>query len=135
MSGGLTAPDIERLVRGLDASGSIAAIEVEGPGLRLRIALDPSPEAPAQPEPAPVAGTAATIARSPAVGRLRLRHPAGEAPFCPPGATVEAGAILAFVEAGGLLQPVVAPRAGRLGPALEADGAAVDYGRPLFAIG
>lgn len=128
---GIPLDAIKRLVRRCEAA-SLAMIEIEAGGAKLRLVMDNGARAGAA---VPASGLAASpdAVRSPSVGRLRLAHPHGGFPVPAPGDAVAAGDVVAFVEAGGLLTPVLAPRSGRLGMPLEADGAAVDYDRPLFA--
>ena len=87
--------------------------------------------APSATSPEPVASTGAIEAR--AIGRLRLRHPdAAPQAEDPYPMTVVRGDIVAFLEAGALLRPVVADADGLIGPPLERDGNLVGYGTPLF---
>ena len=76
------------------------------------------------------AGDPATII-SPGVGVFRLAHPFG-AQLPSSGGSVATGAVVAFVQAGPLLLPVIAARDGVLGQALVSEGTKVDYGMPLF---
>lgn len=71
--------------------------------------------------------------RSPGVGILRHRHPVtGRSPAAG-GAGVEAGQIVAYLEAREVLKGVAAPQAGVLGAPIAADGAVVGFGDALFA--
>ncbi|HEV7254397.1 MAG TPA: hypothetical protein VGN97_15035 [Mesorhizobium sp.] len=143
---------IERIEALVDAARGrgLALLELEEEGVRLRIRFERAGEAepaiplahPASPSPGtpPLAAGARPAAvvpelvRSLGVGRFLREHPLGASPLPEPGASVEKGALLGFVLSAGVLLPVHAPRAGRLGPALVTDGAAVAFGAPLFAL-
>jgi acetyl-CoA carboxylase biotin carboxyl carrier protein len=49
-----------------------------------------------------------------------------------PGPAVREGDLVACLECGPLLLPVIASRSGRLGPALQREGALVGFGTPLY---
>ena len=70
---------------------------------------------------------------STAVGVFRASRP-GLAPKAQEGGSVASGDWLGLVETGGASVDVSAPSAGRLVKVLAQDGAAVEYGQPLFLI-
>lgn len=88
----------------------------------------------------PVAVVSAPVAatlRAPCAGVFRIGHPAN--PAAPAGErAVVAGEVVGFLQIGPCLRPVLstarAGTAGRIGPALVADGALVGYGTPLFPV-
>lgn len=141
---GLTVERIAALAEAAQGRG-LALLEFEEGGACLRIrfgrAGEAEPVVPLAPPastppgaPHPAAGASGAV-RSPGVGSFLRKHPLGGAAPLEPGALVEKGALLGFVSSAGALLPVRAPRAGRLGPALVADGAATAFGAALFALG
>ena len=154
-------PIDSRLVRKLAdilTETGLSEIEVEHGGLKIRVAKTltavhhvaaPSPmmAAPAA-APAPAAAaTAATAAdagparakgdevKSPMVGTVYLQPAPGSAPFVEVGDTVEAGQTLFVVEAMKTMNPIPAPRAGKVVQILVEDAQPVEFGEPLAIIG
>ena len=132
----MTFEEIERLVRRLEGS-DITALTVTddtssltlrlAPGLAERAAGTPTVDA------SPPTPPATPTLRAKAIGLLRLRHPeAANAPVFP--RAVMEGDIVAFLQAGPLLLPVVAEADGSIGEPLVADGGLVGYGTPLFPL-
>jgi acetyl-CoA carboxylase biotin carboxyl carrier protein len=72
---------------------------------------------------------------APTVGVFYRAPEPGAQPFVAVGDAVAPGQQLAIVEAMKLMIPVEADRAGRVAEVLCADGEAVEFGQPLFAIG
>ena len=126
-------PDtVERLVRRLETS-SLSVLELTDGALSLKLRMGHrSPAAAAPPAVSPPAIRAVT---APAFGILRLHHPAAvpDADRSFP-ARVAAGEVVAFVETGPCLRPVTVEADALIGPPLEAEGALVGYGAPLFPI-
>ncbi|SCM72408.1 putative Biotin/lipoyl attachment domain-containing protein [uncultured Pleomorphomonas sp.] len=122
----MTFEEIEAIVRRLDGRGIAAAdIRVGAARLKLRFAAEEASEpAPAEPPP--------PLAAAPSPGRFRPVHPLENAPRFAEGDRVGKGDVIAFVEANGLLLPVVAAADLTLGPALAGDGDAVGWGAPLY---
>ncbi len=122
----MTFEEIEAAVRRLDNSGiATADLCVGAARLRLRFAADERPEpVPIEPPPALV------VAPSP--GRFRPCHPLEMALRFAEGDRVRKGETIAYVEANGLLLPVVAVADLTLGRALVEDGEAVGWGTPLY---
>jgi acetyl-CoA carboxylase biotin carboxyl carrier protein len=146
-----------RLVRRLAAilnDTGLTEIEVERGDLRIKVArnvggpaIAPSVyAAPAGPAPiaaaAPAAGAAPApahregdLVNSPMVGTVYLQAEPGAPPFVRVGDNVAEGATLLIVEAMKTMNPIPAPRAGRILEILVADGQPVEFGEPLVAIG
>jgi acetyl-CoA carboxylase biotin carboxyl carrier protein len=94
-------------------------------------AAAPSAEAPS---PAPAATPAGEQVRSPMVGTIYLQ-PQPEAPtFVKVGDKVSEGQTLLIIEAMKTMNPVPAPRAGKVAAILVGDGQAVEFGEPLVVI-
>jgi len=152
-------PIDSRLVRKLAdilTETGLSEIEVEHGGLKIRVAKNliaapqvhyaPAPAhaaaapAPAAPAAAPAAAAAPARAagdevKSPMVGTVYLQPNPGSPPFVKVGDTVEAGQTLFIIEAMKTMNPVPAPRAGKIVEVLVEDGTPVEFGEPLAIIG
>ena len=150
-----------RLVRKLAdilTDTGLSEIEVEHGGLKIRVAKTltaapiqyaaPAPQAYA---PAPAAAPAAAPAeaapaaaapaargdavKSPMVGTIYLQ-PSPDAPaFIKVGDSVTEGQTMMIVEAMKTMNPIPAPKAGKVIEILVADGQPVEFGEPLVVIG
>jgi acetyl-CoA carboxylase biotin carboxyl carrier protein len=146
---------VRRLADILTETG-LSEIEVEHSGLKIRVAktLTAQPmqmmhAAPMAAAPAPVAaaapGASAEAAaparavgdevKSPMVGSVYLQPEPGAAQFVQVGDTVEAGQTLMIIEAMKTMNPIPAPKAGRIVAILVEDGQPVEFGEPLAVIG
>ena len=100
--------------------------------------------APAQIAAAPAAAAAAPagddwkshpgLVKSPIVGTAYLTPEPGAAPFIIEGATVAAGATLLIIEAMKVMNPITAPRAGKIVKILIRGEQPVEYDEPLVVI-
>jgi len=143
---------VRRLADILTETG-LSEIEVEHSGLKIRVAktLTAAPmqmmhSAPiAAPAPAPVAVAPAEAAapvraagdtvKSPMVGSVYLQPEPGAEPFVKVGDTVTVGQTLMIVEAMKTMNPIPAPKAGKILEILVEDGQPVEFGEPLAVIG
>jgi acetyl-CoA carboxylase biotin carboxyl carrier protein len=147
---------VRRLADILTETG-LSEIEVEHSGLKIRVAktLTAAPmqmmqAAPMAAAPAAVAATAASAAsaeaaaparasgdlvKSPMVGSVYLQPEPGSALFVKVGDTVEAGQTLMIIEAMKTMNPIPAPKAGKIVEILVEDGQPVEFGEPLAVIG
>jgi acetyl-CoA carboxylase biotin carboxyl carrier protein len=140
-----------RLVRRLAAilnDTGLTEIEVERGDLRIKVARNggvaPMPTVYAAPAPA-AASAASTrpaeaqhegdVVNSPMVGTVYLQPEPGTPPFVRVGDTVAEGQTLLIIEAMKTMNPIPAPRAGRIVEMLVADGQPVEFGEPLAVIG
>ena len=134
---------IRALAAVLDEAG-LTEIEIgEGEG-RIRIARKPAPAAPAspapaaaaQPAPAPGADDAAHPGAviSPLVGVVYVAPEPGGRPFAAVGDEIGEGDTLFIVEAMKTMNPVRAPRPGRVARILAENGARVEYGEVLLIL-
>ena len=143
-----------RLVRRLAAilnDTGLTEIEVERGDLRIKVARAPAAAmaaptviaAPApvlaapQPGAAPARESAAPsgdVVTSPMVGTVYLQPEPGAPPFVRVGDMVSEGQTLIIIEAMKTMNPIPAPRAGRLMELLVADGQPVEFGEPLAVI-
>jgi acetyl-CoA carboxylase biotin carboxyl carrier protein len=148
-----------RLVRKLAdilTETNLSEIEVEHDGLKIRVAktltvaaapimaqahsaplVAPAPATPAAPaavaDAAP-ARAAGDLVKSPMVGSVYLQPQPGADPFVKIGDTVAAGQTLMIVEAMKTMNPIPAPRSGKLVEILVEDGQPVEFGEPLAVI-
>lgn len=125
----MTPDQIEAWARRLSELG-LAELSVTEGDSRLTLRRASGPVA----AKAPPAAPETCVVSAPYFGHLHLRHPQRQVPEAPSGAAVTEGKIVAYVEVGGQLHPVVADRAGRLARWLVEDGALVGYGAALAEI-
>ncbi len=156
------APAIDaRLVRKIAdilKDTGLSEIEVEHAGLKIRVAREltaapvnyvqaaapayaPAPAAPAPAAAAPAAEAAPAPAaargdavKSPMVGTAYLSPQPGADAFVKVGDTVSAGQTLLIVEAMKTMNPIAAPKAGKVVEILVADAQPVEFGEPLVVI-
>ncbi|WP_430418905.1 acetyl-CoA carboxylase biotin carboxyl carrier protein [Phenylobacterium sp.] len=148
-----------RLVRKLAdilTETGLSEIEVEQGALKIRVAKQvtaaavhhvaaPAPVA-AAPAPAPVAAASAPAAdaapavakgepvKSPMVGTVYLQSNPGSPAFVKVGDTVEAGQTMFIIEAMKTMNPVPAPRSGKVVQVLVDDATPVEFGEALAII-
>ena len=151
-------PIDSRLVRKLAdilTETGLSEIEVEHGGLKIRVAKTltaapvhyaaaPAPVAMPAPAAAPTAAPAAAPAtparaageevKSPMVGTVYLQPNPGSPSFVKVGDTVEAGQTLFIIEAMKTMNPIPAPRAGKIVEILVDDAQPVEFGEPLAII-
>lgn len=155
-------PSIDaRLVRKLAdilKDTGLSEIEVEHVGLKIRVAREltvapaayvaaPAPVAAPVAAPAPAAAPVAEAAaapapaavrgdavKSPMVGTAYLSPQPGADAFIKVGDTVSAGQTLLIVEAMKTMNPIAAPKAGKVVEILVADAQPVEFGEPLVVI-
>ena len=149
-SGEDDAVDVELVRRLADllTETGLSEIEVEQNGLRIKVARSLGPAqapmvqafaAPAPALPAPSGGGGNEILRgdvvkSPMVGACYLAANPGAAPFIQVGSQVAEGQTLMIVEAMKTMNPIPAPRAGRVLEILVDDGQPVEFGEPLVVL-
>lgn len=98
----------------------------------------PAPVAPSLPaapvvEAAPAAPPANAV-KSPMVGTAFLSSEPGSAPFITVGDQVKAGDTLLIVEAMKVMNPILAPAAGKVAAILVANGQPVEFDQPLVVV-
>jgi len=146
-----------RLVRKLAdilTETGLTEIEVEHAGLKVRVAKTltaaavhyaapaagaavaaPAASAPASsPAAEPAAPPRGDTVNSPMVGTVYLQPQPGADPFVKVGDTVTAGQTLFIVEAMKTMNPIPAPKGGRIVEILVADAQPVEFGAPLAII-
>jgi acetyl-CoA carboxylase biotin carboxyl carrier protein len=135
-------------------SSHLTEIEVKDGERTIRVARTAAVVAtsyappPAATAPAPVATAAAPAAapagddwkshaglvRSPIVGTAYLTPEPGAAPYVSEGATVAAGDTLLIIEAMKVMNPILAPKSGRVAKILIRSEQPVEYDEPLVVI-
>ena len=143
---------LRQLAELLNETG-LTEIEIERGDLRVKIGRGVSitdvqsiPALPAAPQPAMLGGPAAApaaappaaplgeVVKSPMVGTVYMQSTPGSEPFIRVGAEVAAGQTLMIVEAMKTMNPVPAPRAGRVLEILVGDSQPVEFGEPLVVL-
>jgi len=140
---------VKRLARLLEETG-LTELEYATDHWRIRVArqpaaahanAEPAAQAPAAPAGAPIPPAAETADAShpgavvsPMVGTVYLLPEPGAPPFVKLGQEVKAGETLLIIEAMKVMNPLPAPRAGRLAAILVENGAPVEYGAVLMIV-
>jgi acetyl-CoA carboxylase biotin carboxyl carrier protein len=143
---------IETLAELLQRTG-LTEIELAEGDSRIRVAREPQPLLASVPPPAPapqaVAASAPSAAEpasaaaserhpgavhAPMVGTVYLTPEPGAAPFADVGAEVREGQTLLIIEAMKVMNPIRAPRSGRIARVLVSNGDPVEYGELLLVI-
>jgi acetyl-CoA carboxylase biotin carboxyl carrier protein len=123
-----------RVVRELHAAPQ--AMTVAAAPLTYAPAAAPmaAPETGAVPAAAPATLPKGDVIKSPMVGTVYLQPQPGADAFCKVGDTVTEGQTLLIVEAMKTMNPIAAPRAGKIVEILIADGDPIEFGEPLVII-
>ena len=137
---------IRQLAELLDET-KLTEIEVEDGARKIRVArtmtttasVAPAPVAAAlAPTAAPVveapAPSAANAIKSPMVGTVFLAAEPGAKPFAGVGTTVSEGQTLLIIEAMKVMNPIAAPRAGKVTSVMVENGQPVEFDQPLIVI-
>jgi acetyl-CoA carboxylase biotin carboxyl carrier protein len=144
--------DLVRQLAQLLDDTSLTEIEVEDGGRKIRIARKAAaaaaaapvhyapPPPPAVPNSAPAAEIVAAppsmvnAVKSPMVGTAYLSPNPEAKPFVAVGDTVAAGDTLLIVEAMKVMNPILAPSAGRVSAVLVTSGQPVEFDQPLVVV-
>jgi acetyl-CoA carboxylase biotin carboxyl carrier protein len=113
-----------KVARNLQAAP--AAVQVAAP-------LTAAPPAPAAPVAPPAAGHPGTV-KSPMVGTAYLSASPEAAPFVSAGASVKEGDTLLIIEAMKVMNPILAPRGGKVVQILVESGQPVEFDQPLVIV-
>jgi acetyl-CoA carboxylase biotin carboxyl carrier protein len=130
------------------SANELTEIEVEDGDRKIKVKREGAPVmayAPAPALPAPAAAAAAAAAEAPAaapvdavkspmVGTVYLSPEPGAKPFIAPGQSVKAGDTLLIIEAMKVMNPITAPKAGKIGQILIGDAQPVEFDQPLVVI-
>ncbi len=130
------------------SANDLTEIEVEDGDRKIRVRREAAPvmayaQAPAVPaavvaaapaaEGAPAAAPADAV-KSPMVGTAFLSPEPGAKPFIAVGAAVKQGDTLLIVEAMKVMNPITAPKAGKVAQILVGDSQPVEFDQPLVVI-
>ena len=148
--GGIDASAIRELAGLLDETG-LTEIEIEQNGSRIRVsrqavhavahaqaaapvATTPMPAAHAETPIAAHKGPPPGAVPSPMVGTVYVAPEPGKAPFVKVGDTVKEGDTLFIVEAMKTMNPIAAPRSGKVTEICVHDAQPVEFGQTLLVI-
>jgi acetyl-CoA carboxylase biotin carboxyl carrier protein len=143
---GVDADAVRELAELLTETG-LTEIEIEHKGARIRVARQASatvmhaaapaaaPAAAAQTEaPAAPKGPHPGSVPSPMVGTVYVAPEPGKPPFVKVGDTVKEGDTLLIVEAMKTMNPILAPRAGKIIEVCVTDAQPIEFGQTLLVI-
>ena len=131
------------------SANDLTEIEVEDGDRKIKVRREGAPMMTYAPAPAPVAAAVPVAAapaeaaaaaaaldavKSPMVGTVYLSPEPGAKPFITPGQTVKAGDTLVIIEAMKVMNPITAPKAGKIGQILIGDAQPVEFDQPLVVI-
>jgi acetyl-CoA carboxylase biotin carboxyl carrier protein len=125
-----------RVARELTVAAAPAATYVQAPAAQAyapALAAAPAPAGEAAP-PAPAARAAGDVVKSPMVGTVYMSPQPGADAFVKVGDTVTSGQTLLIVEAMKTMNPISAPKAGKVVEILVGDAQPVEFGEPLVVI-
>ena len=127
------------------SANELTEIEVEDGDRKIRVkreaapvmAYAPAPAVAAAPAPATDAAPSAApvdAVKSPMVGTAYLSSEPGAKPFIAVGASVKQGDTLLIIEAMKVMNPIQAPKAGKVTQILVGDSQPVEFDQPLVVI-
>jgi acetyl-CoA carboxylase biotin carboxyl carrier protein len=132
------------------SANELTEIEVEDGDRKIKVKREGAPVmayAPAPAAPAPVAAAPAAApaegapaaapvdaVKSPMVGTAYLSPEPGAKPFIAPGQSVKAGDTLLIIEAMKVMNPITAPKGGKVAQILIGDAQPVEFDQPLVVI-
>ena len=131
------------------SANELTEIEVEDGDRKIKVKREGAPvmayapAAAAAPAPAAAAPAAAAEApaaapvdavKSPMVGTVYLSPEPGAKPVIAPGQSVKAGDTLLIIEAMKVMNPITAPKAGKVAQILIGDAQPVEFDQPLVVI-
>jgi acetyl-CoA carboxylase biotin carboxyl carrier protein len=132
------------------SANELTEIEVEDGDRKIKVRRDPAPVvayasapaavAPTSAAPAPAAAAEAAPAapvdavKSPMVGTAFLSPEPGAKPFIAVGAPVKQGDTLMIIEAMKVMNPILAPKGGKVTQILVGDSQPVEFDQPLVVI-
>ena len=131
------------------STNDLTEIEVEDGDRKIKVRREGTPVMAYAPAPAPVAAAAPSgpapaeaapaaapvdAVKSPMVGTAFLAPEPGAKPFIAPGQAVKAGDTLLIIEAMKVMNPITAPKAGKIVEILIGDAQPVEFDQPLVVI-
>ena len=130
------------------STNDLTEIQVEDGDRKIKVRREGATVMAYAPAPAPVAAAAPAAAvtaeavpaaavdavKSPMVGTAFLSPEPGAKPFIAPGQSVKAGDTLLIIEAMKVMNPITAPKAGKVAQILIGDAQPVEFDQPLVVI-
>ena len=131
----LTEIEVEDGDRKVRVRREAAPVVAYAPAPAAAASAAPAPATPAAPaaDAAPAAAPADAI-KSPMVGTAYLSPEPGANPFIAVGAPVKQGDTLLIIEAMKVMNPITAPKAGKVAQILIGDAQPVEFDQPLVVI-
>ena len=132
----LTEIEVEDGDRKVRVRRDSSPVMAYAPALSAAPAAAPVPASPAAAEPAQAAAPAipADAVKSPMVGTAYLSPEPGAKPFITVGQPVKQGDTLLIIEAMKVMNPITAPKAGKVSQILIGDSQPVEFDQPLVVI-
>ena len=136
---------VRQLAELLDET-KLSEIEVEDSGRKIRVVRNMTVTAAVAPAAAPVVAAAPALApaapigdhpgtvKSPMVGTAYLSPDPDAPPFVAVGGSIKEGDTILIIEAMKVMNPIVAPRAGKVTQILVGSGQPVEFDQPLVVI-
>lgn len=132
---GLTEIEVEQAGTRIRVSRQISVAAAHVPGGQVAAAAPaPGPAAPVAEAPTKREGPAQGAVTSPMVGTVYMAPEPGKPAFVKVGDTVKEGDTLLIVEAMKTMNPILAPRAGRISEICIVDSQPVEFGQTLLII-
>ena len=133
---GLTEIEVEDGDRKIRVSRTVAGGGVVHAAPAMATAPAPAPAAQAAPEAeaAPAPADDKNAVKSPMVGTVYMSPEPGASAFVKVGDSVEKGDTLLIVEAMKVMNPITAPKAGKLTAILVEDAQPVEFDQPLVVV-
>ena len=129
---GLTEIEVEDGERKIKVARQAAAVQTfAAPAMPAPVAAAPAASAPVE---AAAPAVDANALKSPMVGTAYLAASPEAAPFVNVGDSVKEGDTLIIIEAMKVMNPIVAPRGGKVTQMLVANGQPVEFDQPLVVI-
>ncbi len=126
----LTEIEVQDGERKIRVARNVTTVAVAPAAVAPAAVAAPLADAPA---PVPVASSANAI-KSPMVGTVFLAAEPGAKPFADVGDTVSEGQTLVIIEAMKVMNPIAAPRAGKVVQVMVENGQPVEFDQPLIVI-
>ena len=125
----LTEIEVQDGERKIRVARTVAAIAATAATIAAPTPAAPVAEAPTAPAP-----SSANAIKSPMVGTVFLAAEPGAKPFAGVGDTVSEGQTLVIIEAMKVMNPIAAPRAGKVVQVMVANGQPVEFDQPLLVV-